>query len=261
MKYPDEQRAGTRNGQLVSFVDFAPTVLSLLGVKIPKHMHGQAFLGDQKAAQEREYIYAFRDRMDPAYETRRAVRDKRYKYIRNYRPDLPYLQSIPYRDRMLMMQEIIALAEQDKLGPDQWQFTAQTKPEEELYDTERDPYEIRNLADDPAMDGILQRLRSAHESFQQRYEDLGLLPEKTLIKRLWPPNGLQPVTAKPSIQIKDQMIHLICDTEGASIGYQLNEEGPWQLYSAPIPVAKAHIIAAKAIRLGWKPSAMVIRWY
>ena len=259
VKYPDEHSAGTQNGQLVSFVDFAPTVLSLLGVQIPSHMHGEAFLGDQKAAQERDYIYAFRDRMDPAYETRRAVRDQRYKYIRNYRPDLPYLQSIPYRDRMLMMQEIIALAKQDKLDTNQWQFTSQTKPEEELYDTEQDPHEIHNLAGESTMDDILQRLRQAHENFQQRYEDLNLLPEKVLIKRLWPPDGLQPVTAKPTIRIKDQMIHLSCTTEGASIGYQLNEEGPWLLYTRPIPAADVHIIASRAIRLGWKPSAIVIR--
>src|SRR5690606_4867537 len=137
------------------------------------------FLGAQRAA-PRSYIYAFRDRMDPAPERIRAVRDHRYMYVRNYRPELPYIGFIPYRDRMLMMQEINTLAAAGQLGPDQWQFWAQSKPLEELYDTETDPHQIHNLAADPQYYAKLGELRSAHEAFIQRYGDLGELSEHEL---------------------------------------------------------------------------------
>ncbi len=123
----------------MSFVDFAPSMLSLLGIPIPEHMQGRAFLGPQKGP-ERRYVFASRDRMDPAPETIRAVRDKRFKYVRNYRPDLPYIGFIPYRDRSAGMQELLRLIKDDRLGEAQWQFTARRKPLEELYDTQADPH-------------------------------------------------------------------------------------------------------------------------
>ena len=87
VRWPGRIEPGSVVEDLVSFVDFGPPVLSLAAVDVPSHMQGQPFLGDQKAA-PREYIYASRDRMDEAYDLIRAVRDKRYKYIRNYMPEV-----------------------------------------------------------------------------------------------------------------------------------------------------------------------------
>ena len=178
VRFPGEQNLLGREGALVSFIDFAPTVLSLAGIEEPTHMQGQAFLEKEKA-EDRSYIYAFRDRMDPAFETIRAVRDKRFKYVRNYRPELPYIGFIPYRDRMEMMREILQLATENKLGANQWQFYSRAKPLEELYDTRSDPHEVRNLAADPAHFETLERLRAAHENFQQKFPDSGCCPRKS----------------------------------------------------------------------------------
>lgn len=256
VRYPDGRMAGTVNDQLVSFVDFAPTVLSLAGVPIPGHMEGQVFLGPQEAA-PREYIYAFRDRMDPAPERIRAVRDKRYKYVRNYRPELPYIGFIPYRDRMLMMQEINSLAAAGKLGSDQWQFWAQSKPLEELYDTETDPHEIHNLAADPQYFAKLAELRTAHEAFTTTYGDLGELPENVLIKRLWPPNGIQPTTAEPRVEKTKEGLVLRSTSEGASIAWRWAGEERWELYHQPIKPQVGQKLEMQAIRLGWKVSQVV----
>ena len=72
--------AGLETSRLVSFVDFAPTVLQLAGVPVPEHMQGQAFLGgnSQKSEAHRRYVFGFRDRMDERYDIIRSVRDKRY---------------------------------------------------------------------------------------------------------------------------------------------------------------------------------------
>ena len=253
VRWPDGRQAGTIQDELVSFIDFAPTVLSLAGLPVPEHMEGQAFLGPQKT-EDRKYIYAFRDRMDPAPEYKRAVRDKRFKYIRNYRPDLPYIGFIPYRDRMLMMQEIIELDKQGKLGPDQWQFHAKSKPLEELYDTQVDPHEIHNLAGNPLYLDKLDELRRAHEAFVDRFGDLGQLTEGELIRHLWGPSGVQPVTAAPTMKKQAEKITLSSDSEGASIAYRWQGEDRWELYVEPIPNRAGKTLEAQAIRLGWEKS-------
>ena len=115
VRYPDKAKAGTWNDELVSFVDLAPTVLSLAGVTVPAHMQGQAFLGDQRAKNQRQYIYAARDRMDSEYDIVRAVKDKRFKYIRNYQPDKPLMQNIQFRLNIEMMKELLVLETRRKI--------------------------------------------------------------------------------------------------------------------------------------------------
>ena len=255
VRQPGAENNGEPNNELISFVDYAPSVLSLLDLPIPDHMEGQAFLGEQRKA-PRKYIYAFRDRMDPAFETIRAVRDQRFKYVRNYRPDLPYIGFIPYRDRMLMMKEILELTEQGKLAIEQWQFWAKAKPLEELYDLSTDPHEIINLASDPTYSAKLSELRMARTQFVENYGDLGLLDEQELIKILWPPSGIQPTTTDPVLQVQDGKLHLSCATRGASIAYRVKRGMHWLLYTAPIPVQE-NGIEFQAIRLGYKPSQVV----
>ena len=201
VRWPDARGAGTVADELVSFVDLAPTVLSLAGLKIPGYMEGQVFLGQEKAA-PRDYVYGFRDRMDPAPETIRAVRDKRFKYVRNYRTDLPYFGYQPYRDQAPIMQALKRLMEAGDRWPNSWQFFDQTKAEEELYDCETDPDEVHNLAGDPKHTDKLVELRAAHEAFKKKHGDLGMIPESHLIKLLWPPNGNQPTTADPEIELR-----------------------------------------------------------
>jgi N-sulfoglucosamine sulfohydrolase len=89
--------------RLVSFMDLAPTVLSLAGVPIPAYIQGQAFLGGQEAPSVRKYIFAGQDRMDTELDRVRTVRDGRYKYYRNFMPGKPYYQHIGYRLSIPMM--------------------------------------------------------------------------------------------------------------------------------------------------------------
>jgi N-sulfoglucosamine sulfohydrolase len=255
IRFPDGKGAHTMTDQLVSFVDFAPTVLHMAGVEIPDHMEGHAFLGDK--VQQRKYIYACRDRMDPAIDRIRAVRDHRFKYIRNYRPDLPYVSFLPYRDRAAMMREILRLRDSGLLGPAQWQFWAQQKPLEELYDTWTDPHEIHNLAADPQYFAKLHELREAHQNWRETYGDLGDMPETELIKHLWPPQGVQPVTADPELVRKGNQLQISCASQGASIAYRIDGGERWLLYTEPVAVPKGSTVEAQAIRLGWQKSGIV----
>ncbi|MFH5805760.1 sulfatase [Alienimonas sp. DA493] len=250
--HPDRGEPGTTTDRLVSFVDFAPTVLSLAGIEPPAWMPGPAFLGEH-AGEPREYVFAARDRMDPAPETIRAARGPRFKYVRNLRPDLPYWGFVPYRDRAAGAAKITELIEENALGPDQWQLSGTSKPAEELYDTQADPHEIRNLAADPAYADVLTDLRTATERWMERTNDSGTLDGAELIATLWP-NGEQPTTATPVIAAADGLITIRCETLGASIGYKLPGDAAWRVYTEPFPAAAGATVRAVAHRIGWKPS-------
>ncbi len=256
VRNPDHKNANSVNDELVSFVDFAPTVLSLVGLHIPDYMQGQAFLGKQKTAR-RKYVFAARDRMDPAPETIRAVRDKQFKYVRNYRPDLPYIGPIPYRDQQEIMQEILRLDERNELGANQWQFSARNKPLEELYDTTADPHEINNLAADPQYFDKLAELREAHEEWTEETGDLGHMSEHDLVRHLWPPEGVQPTTSTPVASVDGNQVAIECETIGASIGYRQKSKKGWSLYSKPFQLNPGSQIQVQAFRIGWKPSEVV----
>jgi arylsulfatase A-like enzyme len=169
-------KSGSRTDRLVSFVDFAPTVLSLAGLPIPDTMQGTAFMGPQ-SGKPRKYIYAHASRVDEAFELSRCVRDKRYKYIRNYMPHLPYVQDSFYPDQAEIMVELRRIVAEGKLKESEKFFSLATKPIEEFFDTQNDPHELNNLIDSPKHQKTIQRLRrELHHWILESY-DTGFLPE------------------------------------------------------------------------------------
>jgi N-sulfoglucosamine sulfohydrolase len=173
---------GSAIDRLVGFVDIGPSVLSLVGLEIPGHVQGVPFLGPQAGA-PRQYLYGVRDRMDERYDMSRTVRDRRYKYHRNYFPSRPFAPWLDYMEKLPTMQEWRRLAAAGKLSGVQAFFMQQTKPVEELYDVQADPYEQVNLAGSPEHREALGRLRAAHLAWVRRTLDLGLLPEQDMRDR------------------------------------------------------------------------------
>ncbi|MGF1587491.1 MAG: sulfatase [Bacteroidales bacterium] len=258
VKFPDHRDSGTIDERLVSFVDFPATALSLAGLDVPGFMHGRPFLGEKKSA-PREYIFASRDRMDPALDCIRTVRDKQYKYSRNYMPNRPYVQFLPYRDQMPLMQELFRFKDGEMLDSVQQLWFRQTKPEEELFDLLADPHEIHNLAHDPSHREIKDRLSRALDGWIEETNDPLTLPEPELVKLLWPPDGVQPVTEDVTFSISDGSLNLISPTEGASVAYQLNDAiggNHWMLYRAPLQTGTIDSLTATAIRIGYKQSSI-----
>lgn len=167
---------GTTSDRLVSFVDFAPTLLSLAGLEIPAYVQGRVFLGE-RASRPQRYVFVARDRVDEVYELSRAVRDPRYKYIRNYMPHRPRMQYSTYSERTPTRQELRRLAAEGKLEGPAKDFMSPWKAPEELYDTQNDPHEIHNLARSPEHRETLQRMRGVLQSWMAQTRDTGLLPE------------------------------------------------------------------------------------
>lgn len=258
IRFPGRAMAGTVTDELVSFVDFAPTVLSLTGIEIPDYMQGQAFLGAQKE-EPRKYIYGARDRMDAQYDRVRAVRDKHFKYLKNYYPEKPFVQEINYRKQMPMMNVLYEYDSLGKFNELQALWWRDNKPGEELYDTREDPYELHNMAGDPAYADKLEEMRTALQDWQEKYGDKGAIPEKELLRQMWG-GDTQPVTEPPVFEETGDGMVISCPTEGASIAYQVYKDEPgerWLLYTGPVQVPEGHTLRAQAIRIGYEHSEVV----
>ena len=153
---------GAATDRLVSFVDFAPSILSLAALPIPKHMQGQPFLGPAATA-PRQYVYGARDRVDEAFDLSRSVRDKRWLYIRNYMPHLSWAQPEGYSDQSAFRCELLKMAAEGKLNEAQMVYAGPRREIEELYDTVADPHQVRNLAEEDP-EGVLERMQADRKS-------------------------------------------------------------------------------------------------
>lgn len=174
--------AGAIDERLASFVDFAPTVLSLAGASIPSEMQGVPFLGGAAAA-PREFAFLHRDRMDETHDRIRAVTDGRWKYVRNHHPELPYAQRIAYNEENPTMAAWRRMDAEGRLAGSSALFFRPAKPAEELYDTRSDPYEVNDLAGVPEFAERLERMRRALDDWTAAYGDLGAVSESELVAR------------------------------------------------------------------------------
>ncbi len=175
---PPDYQPGGKSDRLVSFVDLAPTVLSLAGIKPPDWLHGHAFLGEFIAPPQ-PFVHGFRGRMDERYDLVRSVTDGRYVYIRNYLPHLIYGQHIDYMFQTPTTRVWKKLHDEGKLTPAQEIFW-NPKPPEELYDLQSDPDEVKNLAASPAHQQIKTKLRQAQQDLARKIRDVGFVPEGEL---------------------------------------------------------------------------------
>jgi uncharacterized sulfatase len=183
VRWPGQVPPGSVREDLVAFIDLAPTMLRIGLAPIPQRMQGQPFLMQKPAERSRKYAFSARDRMDETYDRIRSVRGERYRYVKNFHPELPYAQYINYMDEMPIMRSWRRMAFEGTLNKTQMQFFARTKPPEELYDLTTDPHEINNLAGSADHAAVLKEHRAALEQWIADTKDLGEVPEKELIKR------------------------------------------------------------------------------
>ena len=169
---------GQRVDELVSFVDLAPTLLSLTGIDIPDNMQGRPILGTQRAeppANDTVFLYA--DRFDELYGMRRGLTNGKWKYIRNFTPHLPQAPYSFYQFRQPCWgayREAWKNGELDGLHQAQWEPPAIS---EQLYNLEADPWETNNLAADPAHADRLAGFRERLEATMINLRDTGIVPE------------------------------------------------------------------------------------
>lgn len=166
--------------ELVSWLDIAPTILSLCDAKPINDAQGRIFWGPE-AQPEPDYVFAARDRMGPAFDRVRCSRSRKYLYMRNDFPELPHAGGSDYMDKQLTTQSAREEHASGRLDEAQQLWFVESKPNEELYDCEADPDNIHNLADDPSFTDTLNSHREALAQFIDRVGDLGLRSERELI--------------------------------------------------------------------------------
>jgi N-sulfoglucosamine sulfohydrolase len=170
---PKHFKPGAVDDRLIAAIDLLPTMLDAIGAQKPADMQGQIFLGD-RAAPPREYVFAARDRCDETVFRFRTVRDVRYRYIRNFTPERPFLQPNDYKERSYPVWNLLKqLSTEGKLTPVQAVLAAPIMPAEELYDLERDPHETVNLAASREHRATLERLRAALTTWIDETNDQG----------------------------------------------------------------------------------------
>lgn len=160
--------------QLIGFVDFAPTVISLAGAEVPEMMEGRNFLGSD--IKPKEYIYGYRDRADDCYEMSRSVYDGRYLYVRHFMPQLPYWQDAIIFNKGGSYAEINRLRDEGKLSEATLGWF-ERKPVEQLFDLKYDRWEQNNLVGNSENAGLADTLRGKLDQWMIDHYDTGLIEE------------------------------------------------------------------------------------
>jgi hypothetical protein len=273
IRWPGKIKPGSVNDQLISSIDLGPTVLSMAGVKVPSHMQGQPFLGEQTEP-ARKMVFGARDRVDESYDMIRSVRTKDYLYIRNYYPNEPFTIWVPYLNKMPIMKEMLRLDAEGKLNGPQKKWMATTRPAEELYDVKKDPFQLENLSENEQFRTIRAEMRNKLNQWTLETNDMGHQNEPEMISHMWP-GGIQPSTDKPCFIVNSaedrgsknyqtggvysfpMTLSYYCPTHGASIVYTLEDtkKPNWKLYNGPLSLPKGvSTVRIKAVRYGYKES-------
>ena len=176
---------GSVDGRLVSLLDVSATTLAICGVEKPARMQGRVLFGAE-ADPPRGYVFGGRDRGDETLFRIRTVRDRRWRYLRNYMPERPFLQLNRYKEWSYpvlgLMRKLHAAGE---LDPMQARIFAPRRPAEELYDLEADPWETVNLAGSSEHREVLERLRAALDGWIEACDDQGHVPEPPEVLEHW----------------------------------------------------------------------------
>lgn len=251
VKLPFNQSRDTTKDDFVSFVDFAPTVLSLAGIQPPDIMDGNPFLGSFASHDSINEIYATSNRFDEKIDMKRAIRSGNYKFIRNVYPEISNALDISYRNSMPLMQNLFELHKNNQLDEHQNKWFDVPKPKTELYDLSVDPYELNNLAYQSEYHQMADSLSQKLDRWMLFSGDLGVYPEKELMNR-WLIGGQNPILLPPTATIKNDSIYLESPLEDATIVYRKNGNKRWDIYTQPLSIEWN--FESKAVRIGYKDS-------
>lgn len=166
---------GLVTDEMISFEDLAPTILSLADAGRPDYLKGRILTGS-KRSKPVDHLILSSDRSDNGIDMIRTVTDGRYIYSRNYLPFMPELRYIRYVQVADITQQMHRDFAANRLNRLQKRLFEQ-RPAEVLYDTKNDPWETRNLADDPASEKLLQQMRRQLDQAILRSRDVMFLPE------------------------------------------------------------------------------------
>ena len=178
-----DHKRGTRTNGFVSFIDFGPTLLNLASISVHKELDGQAFFGKGVSAADlanRDEVFGHADRFDEKFDMVRTYRKGKWKYIRNYQSYYADGLQNNYRYRQLAYDNWRNLYRAERLNPVQRQFF-ERRSVEQLFNLEKDPHEVTNLAADPAQSKRLAEMRELLKNKMKSINDLSFYPENRMV--------------------------------------------------------------------------------
>ena len=178
-----DHKRGTRTNGFVSFIDFGPTLLNLASISVHKELDGQAFFGKGVSAADlanRDEVFGHADRFDEKFDMVRTYRKGKWKYIRNYQSYYADGLQNNYRYRQLAYDNWRNLYRAERLNPVQRQFF-ERRSVEQLFNLEKDPHEVTNLAADPAQSKRLAEMRGLLKNKIKSINDLSFYPENRMV--------------------------------------------------------------------------------
>lgn len=177
VRWPAKVKPGQVCDDLVMTIDISKTILDLAQAKPVHPLHGQNLLDG--STKKRLYAFAARDKMDDTHDAMRAIRSRDFKLILNLMPERPWCQFSNYKERsypVLALLNVMNL--KGELTPEQAKFMESLKPEVELYDLGKDPWELHNLADDPEYSSVKEEMLKALNDWRENViNDQGVTEE------------------------------------------------------------------------------------
>ena len=236
-----------RNNQMISFIDFAPTILDAVGLKNPNEIEGLSFYKKDK----RKYIFAATDRFDESITKRRCVRDKDFKLIINYDTITPIYKPIKYRSQMATMEILDSLNNINKSNElfKRW-YTPPTSTYE-LYNVNKDPYEEKNLYLDSNYMRTFKLLKNKLDNWINS-SDYGNLTEKDILKQMWP-NKTPPKLNPPEIKNINKGIIITTNNGLVSVGWRNQNESTWKIYKKDDVIYPNDSFEVIIFKIGYEP--------
>ncbi len=171
VRSPAQTQRGVVNNAMVSWVDIAPTILDWAGIKPPANLPGRSFLPilEQENPPGWDMIFASHIFHEiTMYYPMRVVRTRRHKFIWNLAHELP----APFASDLWASPtwQTILRGNVKMMGQRPTDALLH-RPEYELYDLEKDPHELKNVANDPAYAQILSDLKARLRKMMEETKD------------------------------------------------------------------------------------------
>lgn len=255
IKFPNNNLAGTIDERMFSFIDLAPTVLSVAGIEPPNSMQGVAQFGTFEVEQKPNITFHSADRFDAIYDRLRAVRSRQFKYIRNFDTEKSRALPVAYREQMRTMQSLRKLDSVKMLNETQSIWMLPNKPNEEFYDLKKDPKELYNLAMNPAFKDSIIEYRKLLDQWIKETKDLGEIEEQVLLQN-WLIAGKQLQLKNLELEDSEKGIQLMHSKKDATIVWKSLQDSVWTIYVEPLN--KDIPFEAKAERIGYLDSEILV---
>ena len=211
--------------QLISFIDFAPTILDAANIEREFPFEGISFFKKD----QRKYIYAATDRFDRGKDMRRSIRGINFKLIYNEDTTTSVYRTVNYRQQMRTMQVLDSLNQNQKLNTYFSNWFSKDKDRFELYEISEDYYEVNNLMNNPKYDSIYKILNYHLLSWMEE-SDFGNMSESVMLDSMFTSSMSIPKLKMPEIIIKDPGFFIESNNTYVSIGWRNKNEKVWNIY-------------------------------